>query len=166
MTFDTLQYAGTEKTFADWGFSLDSVQDQLTNQANDIFSATIAGANIATEADTPTFPFEAQVMVRVNRASGSGLPNSFSGGTTTFTGKRVENPAQASGGRQGVTYKFHGPWYDLANTHYLQTFKGASTTAYLAAETILNTSTAVSAGQIQISLGDQLQAILQWLLDT
>jgi len=166
MTYDTLTYGGNEKTFAAWGFALDSVQDMLTNQSHDIFSATIANANIATETGSPTIAFEGTIIVRINRTSASGATNSFSGGSIAFTGKRVENPAQSTGNRQGVTYKFHGPWYDLSNTHYLQTFMGQTSTTYLAPETILNTSTAVTAGQIQISLGDQIQAILQWLLDS
>jgi hypothetical protein len=163
MLYDTLTYLGTEKTFQQWGFALDSVQDQLTNQANDIFTATIAGASIAAEADSPTFAFEGTVIVQINRAlTGS----TFSGGTIAFAGKRVENPAVATGSRMGVTYKFHGPWYDLSNTHYLQSFMGQGGGTYLAAETILNTSTAVTTGQIQISVGDQIQAILQWCIDS
>jgi hypothetical protein len=166
MLYDTLTYLGTEKSFAAWNFALDSVQDQLTNQANDVFSATIAGASIAAEADSPTFAFEQTVTVQINRTSATGATNSFSGGSSAFTGKRVENPARASGAGMGVTYKFHGPWYDLSNTHYLQSYMGQGGGTYLAAETILNTSTAVKTGQIQISLGDQIQAILQWCLDS
>jgi len=166
MTFDTLTYAGTEKAFKDWNLALDSVQDHLTNQGHDVFTATSASASIAAEADSPTFTFEGTVVVQINRASPTGAPNSFSGGSIAFTGKRVENPAAATGYRQGVTYKFHGPWYDLSNTHYLQTFMGQGGVTYLAAETILNTSAAVTAGQIQISLGDQIQAILQWCIDS
>ena len=163
MLYDTLTFLGVEKSFAGWNFALESVQDQLTNQGHDIFSAMIAGASIAAEADSPTFGFEQTAIVQINRTlTGS----TWSGGTIVFTGKRVENPGQATGNRRGVTYKFHGPWYDLSNTHYLQTFMGQGAGTYLAAETILNTSTAVTTGQIQISLGDQIQAILQWCIDS
>jgi len=58
-----------------------------------------------------------------------------------------------------------GPWYDLANTDFQQIFYGSGGIAYLLGELVMNTSTAVASGQILISVGDQLQAILQWLLD-
>ena len=50
--------------------------------------------------------------------------------------------AAASGRAQGVTYEFLGPWYDLANTHYLQTFQGVAVLPYAPGEIVLNTSTA------------------------
>ena len=162
---DTLTCNGSEKSFAAWGFSFDSVSDELGNQKADVFTATIAGANIGTEGDTPTFPFEAQIVVRSGRISSTGATNSFSGGTLMFSGKRVGNLARAAGAYEGVTYKFQGPWYDLSNTHFQQLFTGADSLTYLLPELVLNTSTAVSSGQILISVGDQIQAVLQWLLD-
>jgi hypothetical protein len=166
--YDTLEYAGNELSFAGWSFAFD-VTDELGNQKADVFTATILGADLATETDSPTFPFEAPIIVRTNRASSDGSPNSFSDGMITFSGKRVGNPTKATGNYQGVTYKFHGPWYDLLNTHFQQDFYGESDdgdpVAYLLPELVLNSSTAVTAGQILISVGDQIQAILQWLLD-
>lgn len=161
MTYDTLEYNGTEKTLTDWGFSAESVRSLRRCQSADTFTATIINAMIADECTSPTFPFEAQIICRTNRV---GSPGSFSGGLIKFQGKRVDQPLRAASHGQGVTYKFRGPWYDLENTHLQQTFKGASTT-YLLAETVLNTSTAVTSGQVLISVGDQLQATLQWLLD-
>jgi len=162
--YDTLTYNGNEKSFSAWGFAYD-VTDELFNQKEDVFTATILGVSLATETDTPTFPFEAAIIVRTNRSSSTGATNSFSGGSITFSGKRVANPARATGQYQGVTYKFHGPWYDLMNTDFQQLFLGGGSTTYLLPELVLNTSTAVSSGQILISVGDQIQAILQWLLD-
>ena len=166
--YDTLEYDGNELSFAGWSFAFD-VTDELGNQKVDVFTATILGAVLATETDSPTFPFEAPVIVRTNRASSDGSPNSFSGGTITFSGKRVGNPTKATGNYQGVTYKFQGPWYDLLNTHFQQEFFGESdegdSVPFLLPELVLNTSTAVTVGQIMISVGDQIQAILQWLLD-
>jgi hypothetical protein len=163
MTFDTLDYNGTERSFAKWGFELRGAQCLHHNLREDIFRATIATASIS---DDPIFPFEAQVIVRSGRASASGNDNSFSGGMTKFSGKRVGMEAAASGRAQGVTYEFLGPWHDLANTHYLQTFKGVAVLPYAPGEIVLNTSTANNSHTLSfISIGDQLQAILQWLLD-
>jgi hypothetical protein len=166
--YDTLEYDGNEQSFAAWGFSYDTT-DELKNQFEDVFTATIVGADIGTEGDSPTFPFEAQIIVRTNRTSSTGAANSFTAGMITFSGKRVGNPARATGNYEGVTYKFLGPWYDLSNTHFQQEFYGESddgdSVPYLIPELVLNTSTAVTAGQIMISVGDQIQAILQWLLD-
>jgi hypothetical protein len=164
IVYDTLEYDGNEKSFAAWGFGFDAM-DELGNQKADVFTATIVETNIATEAAAPTFPFEAAVIVRTNRSSSNGSANSFSGGTIMFSGKRVGNPARATGTYEGVTYKFQGPWYDLGNTPFQQLFYGSGTSTYLLPEMILNTSTAVTSGQILISVGDQIQAILQWLLD-
>ena len=162
--YDTLAYDGSEKSFAAWGFSYDTT-DELGNQKADVFTATIVGADISAEGDSPTFPFEAPIIVRTNRTSSTGDTNSFSGGSITFSGKRVGNPAKCTGKYEGVTYKFEGPWYDLSNTHFQQLFLGADDLEYLLPELVLNSSTAVTSGQILISVGDQIQAILQWLLD-
>ena len=163
-TYSTITLAGVEKSFAGWNLAFD-VTDELFNQKPDIFTATLLGANLATETATPTFPFEGIITVQIGRISSTGAPNSFSGGTITFSGKRVGNPARATGSRQGVTYQFQGPWYDLMNTDYQQLFYGASGVSYLLPEVVLNTSTAVTTGQVMCSVGDQIQAILQWLLD-
>ncbi|HEX4262740.1 MAG TPA: hypothetical protein VH597_00260 [Verrucomicrobiae bacterium] len=161
--YDTLQYNGIERTFAKRGFSLSSVKGAKYNLREDIFRATIAGANIS---DDPVFPFEAQVIVRTGRASASGADNSFSGGTVKFSGKRVGTEGSATGRGQGVAYEFLGPWYDLSNTHYLQTFKGVAVLPYAPGEVVLNTSTVNNLNTLfYISIGDQIQAVLQWLLD-
>jgi hypothetical protein len=163
MTFDTLEYNGTERSFAEWGFERNSVQCARHNLRDDVFHATVAGASVS---DDAIFPFEAPVIIRTGRVSATGNDNSFSGGATKFSGKRVGMEAAASGRAQGVTYEFLGPWYDLANTHYLQTFQGAAILPYAPGEVVLNTSTANSLNALLfISIGDQLQAILQWLLD-
>lgn len=163
MTFDTLEYNGIERTFANWGFELRRTQCIRYNMREDVFRATVASASIT---DNAIFPFEAQVIVRSGRASTTGADNSFSGGSIKFTGKRVSMESAATGKEQGVTYEFLGPWYDLANTHYLQTFKGAAVLPYAPGEVVLNTSTANSLNLLSfISIGDQIQSILQWLLD-
>ena len=163
MAFDTLEYNGTERTFAKWGFERGSVKCTRRNLGDDVFRATIAGADVSAD---PVFPFEAQVIVRTGRLSAIGDDNTFSGGTLKFTGKRVGMEGAARGRASGVTYEFLGPWYDLANTHYLQTFRGVAMLPYAPGEVVLNTSTANSLNALFfISIGDQIQAILQWLLD-
>ena len=163
MTYNTLQYNGVEKSFADWGIALDSVRGKKQTRAVDSLEFTLPMASISSESDSPTFSFEGQVIVRVNRVNSGGT---FSGGTVKFVGKRLARPAKASGRGQGVKYKFEGPWYDLANTDYLQSFKGAGGFIYYLPETVFNTTSAgFPVGQIQCSVGDQIQAILQWLLD-
>lgn len=164
MTFDTLQYNGIERTFANRGFSRSHARLRKHNSNEDIFSVYIPTANIT---DDPIFPFESVVIVRTGRVSANGADNSFSGGTVKFTGKAMPLTGDVDGRKVGVTYEFKGPWYDLSNTHYLQTFKGAAVNPYNPGEIILNTSTASSnpGAFLFISIGDQVQAILQWLLD-
>lgn len=162
MTFDTLEFNGVERSFANWGFERHA-RCERHNLREDVFRATIAGATVS---DDAVFPFEAIVIVRTGRISATGADNSFSGGATKFTGKRVGMEAAVTGRAQGVTYEFLGPWYDLENTHYLQTFRGAAILPYAPGEVVLNTSTANSIGALCfISMGDQIQAVLQWLLD-
>jgi len=164
--YDTLEYNGTERTFAGWGFALQPApKTKRRNLQADTFTATVAGANIA---DDPIFPYEAFVKVRTNRVSADGSDNSFSVGTIKFQGKRVQNVLQAAAARQGVSYEFQGPWYDLDITQYLQTFKG-QTTNYNPGENVLNTAAypLISSGGLRfISVGDQIQCVLQFVLDS
>src|SRR5690349_14601080 len=136
MTFDTLEYNGTERSFAKWGFALHGVRCERCNMREDVFRATIATGSVS---DDPIFPFEARVIVRTRRSSSTGDDNSFSSGITKFSGKRVGMEAAASGHAQGVTYESLGPWYDLTNTHYLQTFQGVAVLPYAPGEIVLNT---------------------------
>lgn len=162
MTFDTLTYNGTERSFAAWGFAREGVKQTRHNMGEDTFTARVASASII---DPPVFPFEAPVVVRTGRVSASGADNSFSQGAVKFSGKRVGLSDAADGSHIGVTYDFLGPWYDLANTHFLQTFKGSAVNPYAPGEIVLNTGLTPNGTLLFISVGDQIQAILQWLLD-
>jgi hypothetical protein len=164
MTYDTLTYNGLERSFANWGITRSHARLVKRNSNEDVFTVYIPAANIT---DDPIFPFEAVVSIRTGRVSSSGADGTFSGGTIKFTGKAMPPEGAADGHKQGVTYEFKGPWYDLSNTHYLQTFKGAAVNPYNPGEIILNTSTAstIPGAFLFISIGDQVQAILQWLLD-
>ena len=172
MNYDTLQIAGgDEKSFMDWGFSISSISGLKTNQKADTFSGTMVNATIANEAGSPTFPFESQVFVRVNRASITGGRNTFSGGTTKFVGKRVVPKLSASASGQSAVYQFQGPWYDLEQNQYLQLFAD-TINPQLIGETVLFCglvpagAASTTIGILPISVGDQIQAILQSLLDT
>jgi hypothetical protein len=163
--FDTLEYNGTERTFANWGFARNSCVTRRGNMKVDTFTATIAGADITAN---PTFPYWAAVIVRTNRTSSTGNDNSFSAGTIKFQGKRIRKPMVYRGNYEGVTYEFQGPWYDLDVSPYLQTFKGA-TTNFNPGEIVLYTAAypLITPGGLRfISAGDQIQCILQFILDS
>ncbi len=162
--FDTLQIGATERSLAAWGFALDSCMQRRGNSKVDTWIGTIPQASIASD---PVFPYFASVIMRTGRASASGADNSFSGGVMKFQGRRVKNPMKASGRAQGVSYEFQGPWHDLEITQFLQTYKGI-TTNFEPGEIVLNTAAfpAISTGGLRfISMGDQIQAILQFVLD-
>jgi hypothetical protein len=172
MTYDTLTYNGVEKSFVDWGFG-SSVNGRKVNQGADEFTATIVNKDLASEQTSPTFPFEAQVIVRTARISADGSSNSFSGGVIKFAGKRVGQPMKAGSNGQNVTYKFKSAWYDLENTHYQQAYKGGATGGsiqFVLPETVLFSyaqNYTLSGQELyygNISAGDQIQAILEWLL--
>lgn len=163
-TYDTITYGGTEKSFVSAGIDYDNCRLTRYNMREDVFMARFPQVNIV---DEPVYPFESVVTVRTGRTSTTGADNSFSGGVIKFTGKRIGLQAEADGQGNGVTYEFKGPWYDLANTHYLQTYKGAAVNPYHPGEIVLNTSTqtTIPGAFLFISIGDQMQAILQWILD-
>ena len=166
IVYDTLEYDGVERTFDQRFFSRAAgIIGKRYNQKPDTFTVTVANASIA---DDPVFPYEAAIIVRTNRISTDGSDNSFSGGTTKFQGKRTQNPLKAARGKHGVTYEFQGPWYDLSISPYLQTYKG-HTTNYNPGEVVLNTAAAPlisTSGLRFISVGDQIQCILQFVLDS
>lgn len=162
LLYDTIIYNGLEQSFAGWGIDLGSVSSHKVNMESDKFELTIPTTNIT---DNSIFPFESIITVYAARTSSTGAPNSFSGGVPKFQGKQVSHPRQNQGGNQGITFEFQGPWYDLEHTQYLQTYKGF-VNFYAPGEIILNTSTQQASGTlIYISVGDQIQSILQWVLD-
>lgn len=162
-TYDTLLYNGTEKTFSAWGFPLDGIVGTRNIFKPDTFDAMDVTANPTAG---PAFPFEAQVAVYYARASSTGAPNSFSGGTCKFQGRRVLSPNVATVNKPGLQYHFEGPWYDLQQVQFLQPYLGVAGN-FNPGEICLFTSTQNAAGflYVPISVGDQIQAILQWLLD-
>ena len=167
-TYDTIEFGGEEKSFVDWGISASSVHGQKQNQEEDTFTITLGMVSLVDESVNPTFPFEASIIVRVSRKLSNGI---FSDGAIKFQGKRVGRPEKGDNQGQGVTYKFSGPWYDLKHTQYQQAFKGAGGVDWLVAETVLfSYAQGFKFGGAEfyygnISAGDQIHLILQWLLD-
>jgi len=168
-TYDTLTFAGVEKDFASWGFSLKSIKGRKCLQSVDTFAATVVNTTVVQEGDNPLFPFEAQIIVRVNR-TGAGGAGGYSGGTIKFIGKRVAQNVKTSSSGQNIEYTFKGPWYDLENSDYLQVYKGANGSYYLP-EVVMFTGNQIlningtEYAWLPISVGDQIQAILQFVLD-
>lgn len=165
--YDTLEYpiGTTERSFGNWKIELSSAISRLGNAKPDTFTCEIPVADISAN---PIFPYEAQIILRTNRDSADGSDNSFSNGTVEFVGKRTANVMRAVGDRQFATFEFQGPWYDLSISQYMQEFKGAAA-GYKFAEVVLNTAASpafTGAGIRYISVGDQLQAILQFVLDS
>jgi hypothetical protein len=114
MTYWTLTYNGTEKTFADWG--VQEARRQANNQAGDNLAFSLI-----TPADAADpFPYGTKITIRRNRtaAGGVSLPGglpgsgftSFSGGTIFFVGYRVANLRSGSAQLEKFDYKFAGPW--------------------------------------------------------
>jgi hypothetical protein len=160
----TLACAGTEKSFADWGFDQDSADGTFSNMLVDVLSLCVPGATIQSD---PIFAFEAQVIVRRGR-TGSGT--SYTGGAIEFQGKRLLHVLDGRPEFEGVVYQFGGPWYDLDQTPYLQDVKvyGGDPDALLdlwQSEVILFFNRSSTwASYVNMTNGQQITAILNSLL--
>src|ERR1700683_831577 len=114
MNFTTLTYDGVEKTLADWGIS--AASRQVSNQAGDNMAFDMM---LPADAADP-FPYGAQIIVRIGRASSSVNPvnptlppvgaGGFSGGTIWFVGYRVDTLRTGTPEMEKLAYKFAGPW--------------------------------------------------------
>lgn len=174
-TYDTLATVQggvtVEKTLASWGFEQGSCSGERNNMLTDTWEGTITTVDAITD---PLFNFEQQIVIRSGRQTDTldttGADNSFitTTGVVKFVGLLASAPQVKAlpGGGQGHTYKFEGPQYALTKTVYQQLYKGSITNPYPLSEVILYTSTANPQFGLQyISVGDQIQAILQWVLD-
>ena len=161
MTYDTLSYNGVEQPLAAW-YGITSCVLERGNLREDTLTITTGQTQVT---DNPVFPFEAPVAVYSGRASATGAANSFSGGVCKFQGKRVRWVAKVTA-EHGHTYTFEGPSYDLQQTPYQQSYQGVLQKWY-PGEVVLGTSNQNPGGILYfpISVGDQLQSALQWLLD-
>lgn len=175
-TYDTLSYNGIERRLDLWAFDLNNFVGTRNNQSADTIKGVVTDLNAG---DPPIFAFEGQVTVYAGRTSPAGADNTFTGGVCKFQGKRVKYTGQGSYSGQGQPYEFKNAVYDLEQSQYLQSYAGAAANTgyplYFPGEVVLNISTwnnsngtgKYGTGFAQnISAGDQLQAILQWLIDT
>jgi hypothetical protein len=164
--FDTLSAGGQEKKLADWPVALEGSSADFMNLRADVLRLLFPGGAIS---DPELFAFESQIIFRTQRDSTTGNPNSFSGGTVEFQGKRVGEVKEIRGDYNGVQYEFHGPWYDLENTVYQQpigSWQTGDLTFPFQSELLLfsrlNTTTGVLS---RITNGDQIRDVLQFIID-
>src|ERR1044072_8685847 len=110
----TLEYNGTEKSLADWGFALQGCTLTLGNQHDDPLRLYLPKQNCF---DAPLIPFEGRIKLRSNRVFASG---SYSGGVLEYSGKRVIESVIGQPREEAQSYVCNGPWYDLSRTLYQQ----------------------------------------------
>jgi hypothetical protein len=161
----TLEYNGTEQALAAWGFALDSAQAQHNNLAPSVYQVNQPGADISA---APAFPYRGKVIVRRNR-TGSGT--SWSGGYVAFIGYRIHANAYTSGGERGIAYTFANAWHFLQNTPFVQPWAAFNTVSESleyksASELLLFTELDGSHVLQKLNAGEQIAAVLQYLIDT
>ncbi|MDB6016040.1 MAG: hypothetical protein JWR19_529, partial [Pedosphaera sp.] len=107
MTPITLEYAGTERLAADWGFG--ECEFHPVSKGVSTFTVRVPGGDPAAAAP---IPFEAQIIIRVDRVFAAGA---FSGGTILFKGRRTDNEGNADPQGRATQMVFSDVWYDLAH---------------------------------------------------
>jgi hypothetical protein len=112
-TFWTLVYAGTEKSFQDWGFTEPRLH--LASQSQSTFTVRIPGATNLVAA--PPIPFEGAIKIYRNRALGAGV---YSGGEIVFQGKQVTRRGSANSENPADTLVFGDAFYDLERLVFQQ----------------------------------------------
>lgn len=101
----TLQHGATTQTLAAWGLAAD-LQLHRFNAAPDVCTITKPGAMDI----TPLFPYGDLVKI-------------YRDGVLWFQGK-AQNPERVgTGSYEGVLYKFMGPWWDLEQNVFQQSWK-------------------------------------------
>ncbi len=165
MKYNTLKYAGVERSFADVGIEHGSDRLELVPQGADTFAFT----QVDSDLDAPDFPFEAVVQVYKGRDSATGNPDSFSGGEQVFVGKRTNEQAEVRAAGEAVRYTFSGPWYDCEHVIFQQqTGSWVSTGVGLRfqSELILFTRLDASGFVHAATSGEQIQVALQFVIDS
>jgi hypothetical protein len=122
-TYETLEYDGTEKSFAEWKFS--NVRTQFRSLAPDMM---MMRQTVQSVDDGPVFPFEAEVIVRRGRVK---TVRGYEGGRVWFVGYRLNAPAAAAPGEQAFNYTFANAIYLLQEMHYRQAWYSGITTHLL-----------------------------------
>lgn len=117
-TYWTLENAGVEKTFKDWG--IDDADASFVNQGED---EVVLSANGRKMDAAYLFAYKSTVIIRRDRVSATGAQNSFSGGTPYFTGLCVHPHVGASGRREFQACSIVGPWWYLNERGFEQEYK-------------------------------------------
>jgi hypothetical protein len=116
-TYWTITAAGVEKTLADWG--LDRVTAAFASQAPDVCDLW-SGAKRYDAAYL--FAYKTTVVVRRERVSATGAPDTFSGGTAYFTGIVAHPTLRATGRAEGQGCSLIGPWWYLDERGFKQSY--------------------------------------------
>ena len=150
MTYWTITYNGTEKSFADWGIG--QGKRKRRNMALTEFTFVASGQPI----DTPDlFAYQSLVIIRRDR-TGSGT--TYSGGTQWFQGYVTDANRVGSPTSEDVHYTVGNVWWLLMSIHYKQNWPSVGLTDHV----ILNR---VPAYFLEwLSVRGQVQAILDYAL--
>ena len=158
----TLEFGGVEKSFADWGISLNGAGLEEQNLALSTYRFSLATSAIT---DDPLIGFEVKVIIRGNRTGGG---TSWSGGFVKFIGWRLDIVHDGRPEWVGGHYTFGNAWYWLSAMLYQQprssiTIAGQQFpfTTDLALFQRLNTSTIIID---PITNGQQISDILTYAL--
>lgn len=157
---ETITYNGTEKSLADWGIALDSVQRTASNLAEDVLGFSIPLSVAATASEV--FPPGAKIIFRINRTKAiSG--GTFSGGTVHFIGYRVNGSRVGQPGFDGLNYVFQNAWsYFLENTTYQSVCvsyrDGATSVVDFSPRVMLNLSPA----GVVLTTGQQITGVIEF----
>ena len=131
MTFDTLQYV-------DGGGSTQEVALPLQNLAarggavKMVFNPVSHGAStfVISWAQRPetgiAIPFKSRCIVYAGRTSSTGAPNSFSGGTILFQGRRTDNSGSSSPSSVTTQITLSDAWWDLEHAVFQHKWKYVS----------------------------------------
>lgn len=123
MTYDTLQYV-------DGGGATQEIALALQNLATKGGAVSLVfnpashapGTFQITWAQPPetgiAIPFKSRCKVFANRTSADGSPNSFSGGTILFQGRRTDNQGSANGRHVSTAITLSDAWWDLQHITY------------------------------------------------
>ena len=119
-TYFTLEYAGAEKTLAQWKLS------QCRLSFLTLKASTFSCRETATAVDGGSqFAFEGRVILRAARTKSGSV---FTGGAVVFVGYRLNAPASASALDQGFNLQFADAFYLLEDLMYRQTWYSGITT--------------------------------------
>lgn len=113
----TLEIGGVEMELAAWGLSAESVQLQRNSTAADVLTVRKAASDCLAALD---FAYDAITVFRRDR-NGSGT--AWTGGSVYFVGRATVPQRSGQGTAESITYRFHGPWFDLQRQIYHQSWK-------------------------------------------